>query len=172
MKLMSTLGLFAHASFAADFDPQALLSKPLADVKPPVILPVGSYVAIAKKYEFDKAKNEKQTPIVRFTIQFSEPLPDVDEADFARAINSAEGGKPLNEIEDKLEFWITPDALYRMKEFGERDCKVPEEDAANTAELIELCIGRPFIAVRASVPNKKNPERPYINVVSTAPVPE
>lgn len=159
------------ATKAADFDPQALLAKPLDEIKAPINLPVGSYVGIVTKHEFDKAKNEKASPLVRFDVVAQEPLPDVDEAAFALATDEAQGGKKLADNPQRLEFWLTPDAVYRLKEFGEEHCGVDESDVANLAELIEALKGRPFVFVLEQVPNKKNPERPYINITRTAAVP-
>lgn len=157
---------------AAGFDPQALLTKPLDEIKPPIQLPVGGYVGIATKREFDKAKNEKASPLVRFEVVATEPLPDVDEDAFALATDEARGGKKLADNPQRLEFWLTPDAVYRLKEFGEEHCGIDQSEASNLAELIELIIGRPFVFVLEQQPNKKNPERPYINIVRTAKVPE
>jgi hypothetical protein len=156
----------------AAYDPQALLSKPLDEIKPPVPYPVGSYVGTVMNREFDTAKTEKKQTIVRFMVRFDEPLPDVDEEEWARATNEAEGGKKPADNLQRLEFWITPDALYRLKQFGEEHCKVDPNDVSNTAELIEAIVGRQAVFVMTQQPNKKNPQQPYHNITATAPVPE
>ena len=151
----------------AEFDPQALLSKPIDDVKPPVQLPLGSYLGVVVKREFDKAKNKDETPIVRFEIGFREALPDVDADELSAALD----GEPLTEKTQRLEFWLTPNALFRLKEFGMDHCKV-QSPGDTMAELIEAIVGCEAVFMLGQQPNKKNPERPYVNIVSTAPVPE
>jgi hypothetical protein len=96
----------------------------------------------------------------------------VDAEALAVATDPAQGGKPLAENLQRLEFWITPDALYRLKEFGEDHLKVDPSEVQNVAELIEACIGKQGVFVMTQQPNKKNPERPYINITSTAALPE
>lgn len=148
---------------AESFDPTALLSKPLDEIKAPTPMPLGSYAGQVAKYEFDKAKNKDETPIVRFTVVATEAFPDVDEGELSAAL----GDRALNQIEHRLEFWLTPAALYRLKEFGVEHCKVDESSVANTAELIEATVGAAFGFEIGQVPNKKNPERPYHQITRT-----
>lgn len=172
MRLMHHLSLAQAVCFMADFDPQALLTKPLDEVKAPAGMPLGSYVFVPISREFGKAQNEKETPKVTFTVRPVEALPDVVADDLTAA--EAQDGKKLSEREQKLDFFLTPDSLFRLKEFGVDHCKVPEGDVANTGELIEAIVDgtRQFVGVMEQQPNKKNPERPYVNLSKTAAVPE
>lgn len=169
MNYRTQLQTSARTTMMSDNGPdlQSLLAMPSDSIKPPVNLPVGGYVGRAIQREFDKAKNEKQTPIVRYTIQFDEPLPDVDETELAAALEV----KSLAENTQRLEFWLTPEAVYRLKEWAENHCKV-DTSGMNLAEIIEAALGQPFVSMLGQQPNKKNPERPYINIVSTAAVPD
>lgn len=162
---------YNRMTLAADFDPAALLSKPLSDIKRPPPMATGSFVAIATNKEFGKTKPQdgsEGTPFVSFEETLQEALPDVD----ADALKLALDGNPLSERKLKLDFYLTPNAVYRLKEFGENHCGVAESDAANLGELIELILGRPHVVVLSQQANKKDPEHPYVNITSTAAVPE
>lgn len=154
---------------AKAFDPAALLQQKAADVKPPVRLPVGSFVATILSREYTKV-GEKQNTVCQYKVRYDEALPDVNADDLARAIDTAEGGRPMNEVEDKLDFWITPDALWRIVEFHNDHLRLDPE--LPISEQVEAAPGHQFIAVRSQVANKKDPTKPYINITATAALPE
>ena len=99
-------------------DFEALLNTSIDDVEKPKPLPVGHYKAVVKSFEFGKADNERQTPRCRFMIQPIEPQEDVD-IDALQQVNKW-SEKPL-----RLDQWITEDAMWRFKQFLERDCRLP-----------------------------------------------
>lgn len=157
----------------AAFDPTALLSKPVSSIIKPVRLPIGAYLGTTTKYEFDKARNEKASPLVRFTAVPTEALPDVDQEQLAASLKDGNGNPvAITERSQRLEFWLTPDALHRLKTFAGEHCGVPDVDNMNVGEMIQSVIGQPFMFILGQSPNKKNPEEPYINIDSTGPVPE
>lgn len=157
----------------ADFDPTALLSAPIDNFKAPPPAPIGTFLGMITKREFENARNEKKTPLVKFTIVPQEAMPDVDEEQLRTWQEAlAESDKQMSAVEFKLEMWLTPEALYRLKELGRDHVKVTEEEAQTTGELIEAMVGRQVVFTLVQAPNKKNPERPYINIGSTAAVPE
>ena len=109
---------------------EALLAKQVDSVERPKLYPIGNYSAIIAQHEFGKSA-KKETPFVKFDVKLIGPGSDVDEEAFEQA-GGNEGlakKKPLD-----LYFYLTPDALYRLREFLE-----------NSLELD--CAGRPFDAV-------------------------
>lgn len=156
------------------FNPTDLLNKPMADIKPPPPHPLGSFLMVPAKYVFDKTKPTQQgkepTDVVRFDLMYREALPDAmnDEEAFTLWLD----GQSVSDKEynRSLDFFITPNAVYRLKEFIENDCKVT--GAASLNEGLEAVIGQPFIAVFTQVNNPKDPSKPYVNLTSTAPVPD
>lgn len=154
------------------FDPTALLSKPVSSVKAPVKMPVGSYLGIASKFEFDK-RGEKNSPLVRFTVNPTEALPDVDQEALRESITDGDGvAQPLTSKEQRLEFWLTPDAVFRLTNFGKDHVQVENADSMTIGELINEIVGKPFMFTLVQAANKKEPDNPYINIGSTGPVPE
>lgn len=156
----------------ADFDPTALLSKPLDEVKAPTPLALGSYSAVAFKYEFDKTKpkdtSKQPTPVVNISVRLVEAFPDVDAAELEAALN----GKSLTEIEQRpLTYFLTEAAAHRLKELGEDHAGI--DDAANLAELLDkLCDGQhPFGVTVGTVPNTKEPSKPYHQITGTFKLP-
>lgn len=149
----------------AEYDPQSLLAMPADQVEAPKPLPAGSYVFNVNSREFDKANNEKKTQLVRFDVSPIEALPDVDQ----EALALVTANKSLNEIHSRHELYITPDALFRVKEFAEH-CGI-DSDGVSIGEQIEQCPGRQFVGVVAHTISKKDGKTVYANIVSTAAVP-
>lgn len=91
-------------------DFRQLLSKPLDDVKKPPALPAGSYRGAITKFEYGQSK-EKKTPYVRFFFLLQAPGADIspDQLD----------GIDLAKRSPRKDFYITPDAEWRLKEFLE-----------------------------------------------------
>lgn len=85
-----------------------LLKKPLDTVKRPPALPDGTYYGVVKSYEFGESSNKK-TPFVRFHFLAMYGGEDI-EASLLEGID-------LSKRDLKKDFYITEDALYRLKEF-------------------------------------------------------
>lgn len=92
---------------AVDF--KSLLSKNMDEVKRPVPLPPGTYRGVVAKFEF-KESQEKKTPFVRFMIQITAPGDDVAGDPNLAKID-------LSKKQLRKDFYLTPDAEYRLKEF-------------------------------------------------------
>lgn len=95
---------------ALDFS--KLLSKPLDSVEKPKPLPVGTYLGIINKYEFGESK-EKKTPYVRFHFQVTGAGEDVDADELAAA------APDLSKKQLRRDYYLTDDAMYRLKELFE-----------------------------------------------------
>lgn len=99
----------------AQVDFSNLLDQNVGDVKRPPKKPPGTYHGTIGEYKFDKS-SQKQTPFVRFTINNVTPGEDVDPS-----LLVDDEGKPieLNKWRPTVDFFITPDALWRLTEFME-----------------------------------------------------
>lgn len=87
-----------------------LLSKPLDEVKRPPSLPAGIYYGTVHRYEVGESQNKK-TPYVRFLFNLTFAGQDIDPKDL--------DGVDLSKKSLRRDFYITPDAEYRLKEFLE-----------------------------------------------------
>lgn len=87
----------------------ALLNKRADDIERPKPLPAGHYFATVLKHEFGSSKN-KNTPYVRFGFKIASADSDV-------APEALEGVKIEREM--RTDFYLTNDALFRLKDFFE-----------------------------------------------------
>lgn len=149
-----------------DFDPQALLAKKGAEVQKPKALPEGTYLLTVNGRRFDKS-TEKKTNFVEFELIPTETLPDVDQTQLAAVL----GDETLMSKKQKATFYITPDALFRIKDFG-RACGLGDAvETLSMGEIIEECLNKQVCGIGKHSPNKRDPESPYFNLDSFAPVP-
>jgi hypothetical protein len=118
-------------------DFRSLLQKPADEIKRPPVLPAGTYHGIVSKYEFLESK-EKKTPFVRFSLGLRSAGEDVD----AEEIKEVD----LSTRQLRRDYFITEDALYRLKEFLEslgiamsgRPLAECIPDALNQSVIIEV----------------------------------
>jgi hypothetical protein len=94
-------------------DFRTLLSKPADQIEKPKPLPAGTYNGVISKFEFGESR-DKKTPYVRFHFALQSAGDDVlaNYADQLAKIDLAK--KQL-----RRDFYITDDALYRLKDFAE-----------------------------------------------------
>lgn len=90
-----------------------ILAKPIADIKAPPPVPMGTYDWRIKGHEFGESA-QKKTPYVRFTVAAIANGADVD-----TALLESIGG--IAECEMKLTFYISEDSAFRLREFLEND---------------------------------------------------
>lgn len=86
----------------------ALLDAPSETVKRPPALPKGTYLLLVTKFEPTQS-SQKKTDGIRYFFQPIQAGSDVDQTRLA--------GIDLNKKELREDFWVTPDALYRLTEF-------------------------------------------------------
>lgn len=91
-------------------DFKSLLSKPADTVERPKPLPAGTYHGMIGAYKFDESKNKK-TPYVRFDLKVHRAGSDVD----PEAVN----GIDLSKKNLRRDYYLTDDALYRLKDLIE-----------------------------------------------------
>ncbi len=103
-----------------EVDFRALLQTQVEDAERPPTFPIGNYESIVTGHEMGKSA-KKGTPFVRFHIKLISPTEDVDPELFAEC-----GG--IAKLTDRKamhkDFYITGDALYRLREFLEGPCQL------------------------------------------------
>lgn len=113
---------------------QSLLSKPIDEVKKPVAKPPGTYFGVVKEFKFEESKKQK-TPYVRFNVHNITPGEDVDQALLE--------GIDLSKWTPNRDFYLTDDALYRLKDMLE-SCKI-NTAGRNFGETIPEMKGMPVM---------------------------
>jgi|SRR5215471_13022832 len=92
-----------------------LLDRPVDSAKKPPTKPPGTYRGIIASFKFDESKQQR-TPFVRFTINNVQPGDDI----LANPKNLLDDeGEQINFSKwiPYKDFYLTDDALYRLKEF-------------------------------------------------------
>lgn len=92
-----------------------LLNIPVDSVKKPPTKPAGTYFATIHSYKFDVSR-EKKTPFCRFGFTNLQPGPDILSESMVD-----EDGEPidLSKWQPHFDFYLTKDAMYRLKDFIE-----------------------------------------------------
>ena len=139
-----------------------LLNVQVDTVERPKSFPIGSYDAIVTGHEMGKSP-QKETPFVRFWCKLLGTQEDVDDELFedAGGVEALAARKPI-----KLDFYLTADAMYRLREFL--------EDSLDLS-----CSGRTFdvvipeatnVSFTASITHDagSKPGEVYMNIGSTA----
>lgn len=88
-----------------------LLAKPAEAVEAPKPLPIGTYDFLIKSFAYGES-SQKKTPYVRFAC-----IPMSAHADVDSELLTDYG--PINKREFNLDFYLTEDAIFRLKEFCE-----------------------------------------------------
>lgn len=95
-------------------DVRDLLSKPTDSFERPKNLPLGHYHAQILNFELTQARTENKTDICRISFRVMEPAEDiVDDEDKMEILKSID----LSRRELRKDFFITPDAMYRLSNF-------------------------------------------------------
>ena len=138
----------------------ALLKTPAEEAVKPPPLPVGTYQATIVGFLFDKSRNKK-TPFVRFEWAIQAPGEDV-------TLEDLEGvkwqGKKLSQ-----DFYITSDAVYRLKDFFE---SLGTDIAGKTLEeLIQASKGTPgLLSIIHRSGNDPESEDVYVEIDDVAAI--
>lgn len=91
-----------------------LLAQNLDQVEKPKPTPVGTYTMLITGYETGESA-QKKTPFVRINYKFVSPQADVD----IEALAEAGGMEKISARMPKDDFYLTPDAMHRLKTFIE-----------------------------------------------------
>lgn len=90
-----------------------LLSKPSGEIKAPKGAPAGDYFGVIAGHVFGESR-QKKTPYVRFSINNVEPTPEQLQDQQERL---ADPELNLTKKSPYIDFYLTDDALYRLKDF-------------------------------------------------------
>src|SRR5437016_2296057 len=94
---------------------EELANAPADQIKPPPLLPVGTYlVGIIGIPELVKS-SQKQTDGVAFKLKFFQARDDVDRTALDAALT--EGGRALTDVEMTDTFWVTDKSAFMLKQF-------------------------------------------------------
>lgn len=105
---------------------EELLDRPLAEFKAPPLLPAGPYrMRTGVAADFGKSR-DKETPFFEVTCQVVEALDGVDP--------DALAGIDLSKKTQRLTFYLTEDAMIRLKNFATA-CGVENLDNKSTKEV-------------------------------------
>lgn len=133
---------------------KSILDRPMTAVERPKPLPVGSYLCIVKgEPKFDKS-SKKGTDYVEFSLVPQSPLTgddgenlDVDADDLKDALTKKDGTvMPLNSKSIRATFYLTEEALYRLKDFLAHCGFDTEDEDADMSRLVHETAGCQVIA--------------------------
>lgn len=155
----------------ANPDFTGILNRQSGDVERPKPLPIGQYTWKIKGLpNYDKS-SKKGTPYAEFTCVPIQALDTVDPDDLEEALTRKSGKKMLADMVQKLTFYLTEDALFRLKEFAINDLRVATEEEAEAmtlSALIELTPNSEFIGTIKHTPSNDG-KGVYANIGDTAP---
>ncbi len=109
---------------------EEVLDTKLGDAEAPPPFPVGNYLWKIGTPSFGEAKNENQTPYVRYMLRCVEPREGVDMEKFSMV-------KEPEKREIRQDFWLTEDAVHRLRDFVEKS-GAPVNDEMSIRECIPL----------------------------------
>lgn len=136
-------------------DFNALLDADPTSFERPPTLPEGEYLALVKGSEFGKS-SQKQTPYVRFHYTILQALDSVPQ--------EALDGVDLGKAKMRDDFYITEDAMFRLREFFE----LADAVESNTRESVQACIGKQVVLTIGHTPSQRDPTRTFAEIRSYA----
>ena len=87
----------------------SILDQPLADVKPPPLIPVGTYHTVIQGLPETGQSSKKQTDFLKFTHRIVAPLDDVDQDALAEAFPEGVIGKTIDNT-----LYLTEKSLFML----------------------------------------------------------
>lgn len=139
----------------ADFS--EFLDKDVADIERPPTLPEGEYEMVIMKKDFGKSA-KKSTPFVEFHFNILNAKESVD--------SDALEGIDLAKQKPKVQFYLTEDALFRLKEFGE----IAGVNETKLGDMIDGCVGQTVVGTCSHTHATDGTERVFTNFNKFAPV--
>ena len=116
-------------------DFRKLLGTLADDVKKPEPLPQGQYLANITKWETFESSLQK-TPGIKVSMNLVAPGPDVAEGELI----AAGGAEAVAKRKMSMNFYLTDDATYRLKEFLEGPCSI-DMTGRSFAEALPEIVG-------------------------------
>ncbi len=133
---------------------KSILDRPMTAVERPKPLPVGTYLCTVKgEPKFDKS-SRKGTDFVEFQLVPQSPATDesgdnldVDADDLKEALTKKDGTKvPLNSKAIRATYYLTEEALYRLKDFLTHLGFDPDDEDADMSRLCHEAAGCQVLA--------------------------
>lgn len=158
---------------AANFG--SILDKPASKVEKPKPLPAGTYTCLVKGQPRQDQSQKKKTEFVEFTLVPQQAGEDIDEDDLKTALTKADGSvASLQDKSIRATFYLTEDALWRLKKFLEEDCQIEAEEDGEEKSIRQMVAEAPGKLVMASLRHKSSEDGTTVwaELGSTAPVEE
>lgn len=95
----------------------AILSKPATDIKPPPLVPMGSYHALIIGLPTPGQSSKQKTDFLEFSFKLVAPLDDVDPEAVETFNAEVEGGLAGRVLKEK--FYITENSVFMLKQMLE-----------------------------------------------------
>jgi hypothetical protein len=142
-------------------DFRSLLDAPVNEIERPKPLPAGNYVWTVGEHKFDKSR-QKQTDFVQIELTPVMAQEDVD----AQELSAALGDKSLGDFKKKVDFYLTPDAIWRLQEFLIE--KLGFEKGKTVSEMLGEMAGRQVVGQLSHQPSAKDENVIYSNLTAFA----
>lgn len=114
-----------------------ILDRPASETERPKPLPAGGYLCVVKGLPRRDKSAKKGTPFVEFILQVVQPMEDVDEEALNEWAAKPDGSKrQISEATIRATYYLTEDALWRLKDFLEH-CGIEIPENASYSQLIE-----------------------------------
>lgn len=144
-------------------DFRSMLDESIDEVVRPKPLPAGNYVFNVGDYKLDKS-TKKQTDFVSINLTPVMPQDDVDADDLAASL----GEKSLSDKTMKVDFYLTPDAMWRLDEFLLEKLQINEKGLSRSQRL-EAMAGRQVVGQITHTPSARDENVVYANITAFAP---
>lgn len=142
----------------------SVLDRESSTVERPKPMPVGTYLCVVKGQPKFDVSSKKKTEFAEYSLQPLQAAEDVDKVALAEAL----GGKSLGEKIIRATYYLTEDAVYRLKEFLDH-CGV---DDGPGVTLRQRASGAPGCQVLASIRHRPSDDgtNVYAELGATAAV--
>ena len=142
----------------SDTNFNSILDQQADSIKPPPLLPQGTYAAVVTKMsEVKHTTGEKKTPFVELTFKLTSPI-EVDDTD--NVLSEID----LSAKESRLSFYITGDAASRFRDFMADHLHI-HSSGRTMREMMGDVLGQSCAVVIAHAVAKNG--NTYANIVST-----
>lgn len=134
----------------------------VGEIERPKPLPIGDYAVLIKGVEYGETNGEKKTPYARFALEVVQPLDSVSEGD----IELAGGLSKITGKKLKVDFFLTPDSLFRLQDFITEHVKLDLAGVSLDQAIPQLINNQVGVKVKHR-PDSRDPETVYAEVERT-----
>jgi hypothetical protein len=114
-----------------------ILNVPVNSANPPKPLPPGEYLGVINGVPEPAKRGPKETECVLFSVKLARPI-NVDQ----QALNEALDGKSLSDVKLTHTVWITPDSVWRLKQFLVDHLGITVTDTTTFSEALAYAPGK------------------------------